>query len=59
MEHDDIYRQQGFAGRLGLGEAPALLVIDFAAGFTDPTHFGGGNIGDAVARTVERRSCRN
>jgi maleamate amidohydrolase len=49
----DIYRQQGFAGQLGMGKAPAVLVIDFVRGFTDPTHFGGGNIGDAVTRTVE------
>ncbi len=47
----DIYRRQGFAQRLGLGQAPALVIVDFVAGFTDPAHFGGGNIGPAIART--------
>ena len=32
----DIYRKQGFATPLGLGQAPAVLVIDFVHGFTDP-----------------------
>ncbi len=49
----DIYRQQGFDHRMGLGRAPAVLVIDFVRGFTDSAHFGGGNIGDAIARTQE------
>ncbi|MCQ4162498.1 isochorismatase family protein [Roseomonas sp. GC11] len=49
----EIYRHQGFATPLGLGQAPAVLVIDFVHGFTDPAHFGGGNIGPAIARTVE------
>lgn len=48
----DIYRQQGFAGRAGLGVAPALVIVDFVVGFTDPRHFGGGNIGPAIAETV-------
>ena len=47
-----IYHQQGFAQTLGIGQAPAVLVIDFVAGFTDPAHFGGGNIRPAIARTV-------
>jgi maleamate amidohydrolase len=49
----DIYRRQGFAMPMGLGKAPAVLVIDFVLGFTDPAHFGGGNIGDAIGRTTE------
>jgi maleamate amidohydrolase len=54
MENElDIYRAQGFANRMGLGQAPAVLVIDFVHGFTDPAHFGGGNIGAAIARTTE------
>jgi maleamate amidohydrolase len=47
----DIYRHQGFANPMGLGQAPALLIIDFVHGFTDPDHFGGGNIGEAIAGT--------
>ena len=48
----DIYRRQGFAQPLGLGHAPALIIVDFVVGFTDPAHFGGGNIGPAIGRTV-------
>jgi maleamate amidohydrolase len=49
----DIYQKQGFAQTIGIGLAPALVIVDFVAGFTDPAHFGGGNIGAAIARTVE------
>lgn len=49
----DIYRHQGFANPMGLGQAPAVLIIDFVEGFTDPAHFGGGNIGEAIAGTRE------
>jgi maleamate amidohydrolase len=49
----DIYRQQGFAQPIGLGEAPALIIVDFVVGFTDPAHFGGGNIGEAIIRTQD------
>ena len=47
-----IYHSQGFAQPLGIGQAPAVLVIDFVVGFTDPAHFGGGNIRPAIDRTV-------
>lgn len=49
---DDIYRRQQFGQRTGFGVAPALLVIDFVNGFTDPDVLGGGNIGEAIAATV-------
>jgi maleamate amidohydrolase len=48
----DIYRSQGFAQELGIGEAPALVIVDFVIGFTDPAYFGGGNIVEAIAGTV-------
>ncbi len=48
----EVFRRQGFANPLGLGQAPALVIVDFVLGFTDPAQFGGGNIGPAVARTV-------
>jgi maleamate amidohydrolase len=47
-----IYRSQRFGQSSGLGEAPALVIVDFVVGFTDPAHFGGGNIGPAIERTV-------
>ncbi len=52
MNDLDIYRQQGFAQTIGLGVAPALIIIDFVVGFTDPNHFGGGNIQPAIDQTV-------
>lgn len=52
MSELDIYKAQGFAGSVGFGERPALVLVDFVLGFTDPVHFGGGNITDAIACTV-------
>lgn len=53
-EHPEaaIYRHQGMGQQAGLGAAPALVIIDFVVGFTDPAHFGGGNIGPAIEQTV-------
>jgi maleamate amidohydrolase len=48
---DDIYARQGFGQTIGLGQRPALLVVDFVAGFADPALFGGGNIEAAIAAT--------
>lgn len=31
------FRDRGFAGRMGYGQRPALLVVDVMNGFTDPT----------------------
>lgn len=52
MDELDIYRQQGFANTVGIGAAPALVIVDFVEGFTSPAHFGGGNIRPAIDRTV-------
>ena len=49
----EIYEKQGFAQSIGIGAAPALVIVDFVIGFTDPAHFGGGNIGEAILLTVE------
>jgi maleamate amidohydrolase len=48
----DIYRQQNFGNRVGIGRRPALVVVDFTVGFNDPALFGGGNIDPAIKRTV-------
>lgn len=45
------YARQGFGGAGGVGAAPALLLVDFVVGFADPAHFGGGNIGPAIAES--------
>lgn len=47
-----VYARQGFGGRVGIGTAPALLIVDFVNGFADPAVFGGGNIPAAIAATV-------
>ena len=52
-DETEIYRRQGFAQSVGMGEKPALVIVDFIIGFTDPEHFGGGNIGPAIERTVK------
>ena len=46
-----IYARQGFANRTGIGAAPAVVVVDFVLGFTDPAKFGGGSIESAIERT--------
>ena len=51
------YRRKGLGGRSGLGSRPALLVIDFCLGFTDPTSNLGGDFDAEVAvtqRLIER-----
>lgn len=50
--HDD-YRRKGLANRMGFGRHPALLVVDFIYGFTDPTTPLGGDFSDQVAVTGE------
>lgn len=49
---DDVYARQNFGNEVGLGQRPALLIIDFQVGFADPDVFGGGNVKEAVAATV-------
>jgi maleamate amidohydrolase len=49
---DDVYARQNFGNRVGMGQRPALLIVDFQVGFADPEVFGGGNVKDAVAATV-------
>ncbi|MDP3415353.1 MAG: isochorismatase family protein [Falsiroseomonas sp.] len=36
----------------GMGNRPALVIVDFVVGFADPAHFGGGNIAPAIEQTV-------
>lgn len=49
---EDVYRKQQFGQKTGFGRKPALLVVDFVNGFTDPDLLGGGNIAEAVQATV-------
>ena len=49
----EIYQKQGFGNRSGMGQRPALLIVDFVNGFADPDQFGGGTIGEAIENTRE------
>jgi maleamate amidohydrolase len=40
-----------FGGRLRLGTAPAMLVVDFQNGFTDPTYALGADMSEEIAAT--------
>jgi maleamate amidohydrolase len=51
MSELDVYARQNFGNRSGFGTRPALVIVDFCAGFADPAQFGGGNIGQAIAAT--------
>jgi maleamate amidohydrolase len=50
--NDDVYARQNFGKEVGLGQSPALLIVDFQVGFADPEVFGGGNMMEAIAATA-------
>jgi nicotinamidase-related amidase len=47
-----IYSRSGIGGRVGLGDRPALLVVDFQYGFTEPASPLGGDLDGVVAATA-------
>ncbi|MBT6441996.1 MAG: isochorismatase family protein [Alphaproteobacteria bacterium] len=47
----DVYKKQNFGNPIGIGNSPALLIVDFVNGFDDADAFGGGNIPEAIATT--------
>jgi maleamate amidohydrolase len=49
---DAVYERQGFGQTLDFEGKIGLLIIDFVNGFADPAVFGGGNIPDAIDKTV-------
>lgn len=53
MPDMDIFEKQAFGKKLGIGHRAAVLVIDFQVGFTSDAKFGGYNINDAIANTVD------
>ncbi len=50
-ETRDDYEQKGFAVRSGYGQKPALLIVDFINGFTDPSTPLGGDLTNEIAVT--------
>ncbi|WP_244817823.1 isochorismatase family protein [Caballeronia sp. Lep1P3] len=55
MNHETkeaTYARQGFGHAFDIEGKTGLLIVDFVNGFADPAIFGGGNIAEAIARTV-------
>jgi maleamate amidohydrolase len=50
---DQVFARQGFGNSLGLSGRLGLVIVDCVVGFADPALFGGGNIPEAMERTVE------
>jgi nicotinamidase-related amidase len=48
----EVYARAGFGGVARRGSAPALLVVDFSRGFTDPDAPTGADMTDAVLATA-------
>jgi maleamate amidohydrolase len=46
-----IYQRSGIGGRVGFGSRPALLIVDFQRGFTDPACPVGGDLSREIAAT--------
>lgn len=49
---DALYRAAGFSGSYAPGERPALLIVDFCVGFTDPASPLGSDVTAEVERTA-------
>ena len=47
------YQDKGFADRSGYGSRPALLIVDFINGFTDPASLLGGDFSKELAVTTQ------
>ena len=52
-----VYVDAELGGRVGFGERPAILVVDFQRSFTDPTIVGGGDFTDAIDATGTLLGC--
>ncbi|MCH9673795.1 MAG: isochorismatase family protein [Gammaproteobacteria bacterium] len=48
----DAYERKGLGARVGWGEKPGLVVVDFAKGFTDPTTPLGSDVSAELAATA-------
>ena len=53
LDESHVYSRQGFGAGLGIKAPIGLLIVDFVNGFADPGTFGGGNIPEAIDRSVE------
>jgi len=48
----EFYQKRGFAGRVGFGERPALLVVDFIVAFTEPGSPLAGDLEQPLLKTL-------
>jgi maleamate amidohydrolase len=48
----ELFAQRGFGLRIGFGDRPALIIIDFANAFTDEAALLGSNLDSQIAATV-------
>jgi len=48
----ELYHRRGFAGRVGFGARPAILVVDFIIAFTDPSSPLGSDLDKPLSETV-------
>jgi maleamate amidohydrolase len=53
MDASEVYTKQNLGGRVGWGQRPALVLVDFVNGFNDPDLLGGGNIPDAINHSAQ------
>ena len=53
MREQKMYQQRGFASRVGFGERPALLIVDFIKGFTDTKCPLGSNLDTEIIATKQ------
>ena len=53
MSDQEMYAQRGFGNKVGFGERPALLIIDFIKGFTDTNCPLGSNLDKELAATKQ------
>lgn len=48
----NFYSQRGFAGRMGFGKKPSILVVDFSKGFTDERSPFGCNLDSQIRNSI-------
>lgn len=54
-EVDAFYKQRGiFQGKFGFGRRPALIIIDMAYGWTDPSYAGGSSRLDTAIAAIQK-----
>lgn len=50
---ENAFKKRGWAGRMGFGRRPAVIVVDLAKGWTDPSEWLGSDLDSVVVNTRE------